>query len=343
MYGAYVSTPNVVHLGNEVTCDGCPPSAAAAVRVQTHIHLDHMTDWQKSLTRNVYMSEFTKKLICGEDSRSSEIYRHNLIEQPVDGEYFGINGCESRIRLYNSGHMLGSCMVSVKCFQTSYIYTSDFGWPLPDADQLKLQRASHHVLIIDASYGHPVKSKRFYSQDSVNNALIEIVSKELNNKSVRIIGTRGRLQRAYQIIASNLDKQDIIFTGSPNVNKTIDIYHDGYGMSSETYFHKTNEKRIIHLVDARDHSVIEAQRTDECVIRLSETRSQEQYVAKTSRGYQLSMTDHADFGGTIALINLIQPKGGILTVGTHAYELANYAKNEMGYEACCAIMKQAVA
>ena len=71
--------------------------------------------------------------------------------------------------------------------------------------------------------------------------------------------------------------------------------------------------------------------------------TQEQYVTETSRGYQLSMTDHADFGGTIALINLIQPTGGILTVGTHAYELANYTKNELGYEACCAIMKQTAA
>lgn len=50
------------------------------------------------------------------------------------------------------------------------------------------------------------------------------------------------------------------------------------------------------------------------------------------------MTDHADFWGTIDMINLINPSAGVLTNGTYAYELATYIREEMGREACCAVM-----
>ena len=274
---------------------------------------------------------------------SSEPFRHNLIELAVNGEWTDIPLCHSKIRLFNAGHMLGSCMVSVREFQNRYIYTSDFGWPLPKDDLALLKNSSHDVLVIDASYGHPERSRRFYSQQQVRDALLEIVSREIRTKKIKIIGTRGRLQRAYQTLEAELDKMDIMFSGSPLVDKTIDIYHKGLsGMSGEHYSFNAVDSRI-QLIDTRDQPVIEAQGDNEITIRLRETRSQDHYITKTDKDYQISMTDHADFGGTIAMIELIKPKGGILTVGTYALELANYAREEMGYEACCAVMRKSAA
>ena len=66
MYFAYLKEHNVVQLGPEVVCDGAPSEwGGFGVRVQTHIHQDHMTDWEWSMHNDIYMTQATKKIGAG--------------------------------------------------------------------------------------------------------------------------------------------------------------------------------------------------------------------------------------------------------------------------------------
>lgn len=339
MYGAYVSRPNSVFLGKEVTCDGYPERARMSVRVQTHIHTDHMYDFDRSLYKIVYASDATKDLIMREKYGTCDTIRRNLIGKPPSGEWFDIAECESKVRLFNSGHMLGSCMISVKEFDKYYLYTSDFSWPLePEVHDILSTERNHDVLVIDATYGHPEKSRRDYTQRQVRDELLRIVAHESKTNKIKLIGARGRLQTAYQLISDELEHLNLSFTGSPAVRETIDIFHNHYGMDGENFLIKPNSRGQIHLVDNKDQPLLSQSQQNEIIIRLKETKSQDSYVKPTEKGYQISMTDHADFYGTRAMIELVDPKGGVLTVGKYAHELAKYIRQEMGYEACCAIM-----
>lgn len=342
MYSAYVRRGNIVHLGADVVCDGFN-DAPYGVRVQTHVHDDHMQEWSNSMYSDIYMTPATKELILAENFRSSEHFRNNLIPKRSDGSYSRSDGMQGEFALFNSGHMLGSCMVSVKHDRKRYLYTSDFSWPLPNADKELLKKSYHDVLVIDASYGHPEKSIRRYTQENVTQELISIVSREIQNHTIRIVAHRGRLQRAYQILASELETSAIEIYGSEHVNKTIEIYHKYLGMAGTSYkgLEKPSGKKSgnkIILVDTRDQKVLEMPNPTDIIIRLNETRSKDCLSVKTEHGYQICMTDHADFWGTIDMINLINPNAGVLTNGTYAYELATYIKEEMGREACCAVM-----
>ena len=342
MYSAYVRRGNIVHLRSDIVCDGFN-EAPYGVRVQTHVHDDHMQEWPNSMHRNIYMTPATKKLILAEKFRSSEHLRNNLVVMEPDGNRFCSDLMQGDFALFNSGHMLGSCMVSVSHDRKRYFYTSDFSWPLPNTDRELLEKEYHDVLVIDASYGHPEKSIRRYTQENVIQELLSIVSREIQNHTIRIVAHRGRLQRAYQILASELETSAIDIYGSEHVNKTIEIYHKYLGMAGTSYKgleHPStgkNGNKII-LVDTRDQKVLETPNPADIIIRLNETRSKDCLSVKTEHGYQICMTDHADFWGTIDMINLINPSAGVLTNGTYAYELATYIKEEMGREACCAVM-----
>lgn len=341
MYAAYVRRGNVVHLGPDVTCDGFNLSPHG-VRVQTHVHHDHMTEWSTSLGKIIYMTRATKELLIAEDSKSSFRFRSNICAEDFH-KPFTPSGCTGAISLYSSGHMLGGCMVSVSHLNLKYLYTSDFSWPLPNPDIELLKRSHHDVLVIDATYGHPVNSRRDYSQDDVVVELLALVSRRLGDGPVRLIGSRGRLQRAYQLIETNLSAKGVDFFGSDFVDKTISVYHDHFGMAGACYkgpipSPATTGKNSVLLVDARDQKVVETPRPGETIIRLAETRSTTSLVTSTKYGYQVSMTDHADFAGTIAMIELVNPTGGVLTNGRYASELAAFVREELGREACCAVM-----
>jgi len=341
MYAAYVRRGNVVHLGPDVTCDGFNLSPHG-VRVQTHVHHDHMTEWSTSLGKNIYMTKATKELLIAEDSKSALRFRSNICAEDFHTP-FTPSGCTGAITLYSSGHMLGACMASVGHLKLKYLYTSDFSWPLPNVDVELLQKSHHDVLVIDATYGHPINSRRDYHQNDVVTELLSLVSRHLGTGPVRLIGSRGRLQRAYQLIESNLSAKGVDFFGSTFVDQTISVYHGHFGMAGACYRglipdSATAGNNSVFLVDARDQKVVETPGPSETIIRLAETRSKTSLVTSTKFGYQVSMTDHADFAGTIAMIDLVNPSGGVLTNGRYAPELAAFVREELGREACCAVM-----
>src|SRR5436305_654089 len=104
----HVSSRGALVLGELVSCDGfiyeCP------VRVQTHIHHDHMRDFDRSKgLQDILVSSATRELLLAEFNSDLQI-RTNLRAVPM-GEPQRIAGGE--VTLLPSGHMLGSVQVAV--------------------------------------------------------------------------------------------------------------------------------------------------------------------------------------------------------------------------------------
>ena len=181
---ADVSPNGGVVLEGRVVCDGF--FANATVRVQTHIHADHMTDFESSKGyHTILMSEPTKELLVVElDAELA--YRSNVIGIPT-GHSYELEGC--RIDLVPSGHMLGSTQVGVTLSDGSKVaYSGDFGWPLSEVIRTD-------VLVVDSTYGSPDRARR-YSQSEVSDRLIDLVLRQLGQSLVCFVGARCPRQAA---------------------------------------------------------------------------------------------------------------------------------------------------
>src|SRR5688500_7570330 len=95
-----------VLLGSKVTCDGF--HADRAVRVQTHIHSDHMCEFTTSLRGQVLMTKATRRLLEHEHPALTSRTNVHVLEYGEDWEYEG-----QRIQLLSSDHALGAAQVRV--------------------------------------------------------------------------------------------------------------------------------------------------------------------------------------------------------------------------------------
>src|SRR5262249_38014180 len=133
-----------VVLGDRISCDGFHRDYQ--VRVQTHVHLDHMDSFETSKgSQNIFMSEPTRRLLVCEFNADLP-YRENVyalemgVPRTVDGQ---------KVTLLHSGHMLGSVQVAVELADNRRLgYSGDFRWPLEDVIEVD-------ALVVDSTYGSP--------------------------------------------------------------------------------------------------------------------------------------------------------------------------------------------
>src|SRR5437867_2906432 len=101
-----VSASGAVLLGDKISCDGFHRDFK--IRVQTHIHDDHMDSFATSKGfQNIVMSEPTKMLLLAEFNADLD-FREN-IEAVKLGERHKVNN--EHVMLLPSGHMLGGVQV----------------------------------------------------------------------------------------------------------------------------------------------------------------------------------------------------------------------------------------
>src|SRR4051812_37740628 len=101
-----VENDGAVRLGEDVSCDGFLESCGT--RVQTHVHLDHMSKFNRSKSRqDIICSPATRELLIAEYN-ADLAYRINII---------GLQAKQMRqvsdgfVQLLDSGHMLGAVQV----------------------------------------------------------------------------------------------------------------------------------------------------------------------------------------------------------------------------------------
>ena len=108
-YPIDVFPSGTVVLGDRISCDGFHRDYE--VRVQTHVHIDHMDNFNTSKgSQNIFMSEPTRKLLVCEFNADLP-YRENIYALEI-GVPRAVDDHE--VTLLHSGHMLGSVQVAVQ-------------------------------------------------------------------------------------------------------------------------------------------------------------------------------------------------------------------------------------
>jgi putative mRNA 3-end processing factor len=315
-YPIDVTASGAVHLGNELVCDGFYYDAAA--RVQTHIHVDHMEDFEASKGfQSIFMSAATRSLLIVE--RNADIpYRDNIIALGMGVPH---DFCGNRVTLLPSEHMLGAVQTRVELSNGMLLgYSGDFNWP------------SEHViavdaLVVDSTYGSP-DFRREYTQADVESRLLELVFRLLRRGPVDLIAHRGTLHRALQILAGQLECP---LVGSAHVISEIEVYRS-FGCCIDKVLGSDmpdgraalGNGRHIRIHSTRDRKPHDRADRSKIVLSAFMSRRDDPVLEYSESAYRVALSDHADFDGTLDYIKATGARAVVTdnTRGGNAISLA---------------------
>lgn len=321
-----VASSGAVLLGTAVVCDGFQRDRA--VRVQTHVHDDHMRDFERSKGfQNLYMSEATRSLLIAEFNADLE-YRDNIIA--VDhGSTFECEG--GRLTLLSSGHMLGAVQVALEMPDGRRIgYSGDFHWPVDDVIQVD-------ELVVDSTYGSE-RSIREYSQEQAEMTFLQQVNEKLSLGSVHIRAHRGTVQRALQILSGEIG---VPIIASKRLCQEVAVYQRFGCAVGELTLETSPEGRAalkgtkyVRLRSKGDRDPVDL--TEGSTIKLSAfmTQPNNPVIDYSERACCVALSNHADFNGTLEYILATGAKY-VVTDNTrgHGVELALAIRSRLGIDA----------
>ena len=292
-----VFSNGAVLLGPNVICDGFVHQKYS-YRVQTHIHDDHMVDFDRSKGfQNLVMSQETYELLIAE--RNAELgYRENLF--PVEyHERFEIPD-GSTVSLIPANHMLGSSQVLLELpIGLRVGYSGDFGWPLNEIIQVD-------ELVVDSTYGSP-SSVRHYSQESAEARLQEIVCQSLRKGPVHIKAHRGTIERVLHILSSDVG---VPILASERLIKLVRVYQN-YGFAvgqleehdSCTGRSAQLERSYVRLYSKGDGWGNTGPDNGTTIVCSAYTVSpHDPCRTYSNRSYRIGLSNHADFNETMEYI-----------------------------------------
>ena len=322
-----VAASGIITLGPDVACDGFHRDYG--VRVQTHVHLDHMHNFHTSKgLQDIYLSEATYRLLVAEFN-ADLLFRDNLIPLQC-GEPYLIRS--SRVQLLPSEHMLGSVQVAVELPDGVRVgYSGDFHWPLDEVIQVD-------QLVVDSTYGSS-QSVRQYSQEEAEQSLLELATDKLRYGPLHIKAHRGTLHRGLQVLSAI---EGCPMLASPRLCGEVEVYRAfGYpigmvcSVKSNEAVKAIKEGRYIRFYGTGDQFPIQPKAGTTFTLSAFMASPNNPVMEYSERALNIAMSNHADFAGTL---NYIQATGAqfVLTDnsrGGHAVELAQEIQTRLGIEA----------
>ena len=312
-----------VCLGSKVVCDGF--AEGYPFRVQTHIHDDHMGDFNKSKgLQDFLMSPETYALLVADLNADIE-FRDNLHRIERSGERVLEDG--SKLSLLPSNHMLGSCQVALELPDGLRIgYSSDFGWPLDDVIEVD-------QLVVDSTYGSP-RSVRRYTQDDAERSLFDLVCERLRYGSVHVYAHRGTIERVLQVLG---DSVGVPILATERLIREVKVYHrhgfapgNLYLLESERGRSIMQQRSYVRLYSKGDG--FRSERIDGTSVTCSAFMVDKDHPLKiySERAYSVALSNHADFNGTLAYVQATGAKK-VVTDNTrnHGVELAIAINNRL--------------
>ena len=322
-----VRPSGAVRLGPDVVCDGFIDGVG--VRVQTHVHKDHMDhfDTSKGLQK-IVLSDATRELLIAE--RNADLpYRSNLIAL---GESIPYQVGSSQLSLISSGHMLGSVQVAVRIEDGSRVgYSSDFSWPLERTMEVD-------ALVVDSTYGAPGSIRR-YTQGECEEQFAVILRRLLGIGPVVLKAHRGTLQRCLQVIAGEVGCPVI---GTETLMKEAKVYREFGCAIGELYSRSSREAKFVQEsgwyveVFGRGESLPAYMGYHSQVILSAYfTRPEDPVTQFSERSFAVAMSDHADFNGTLEYVEATGARFVVTdnTRGGKAVELAQAIRERLGIDA----------
>ena len=318
-----VTSSGAVLLGDHVVCDGFQRNRAC--RVQTHVHDDHMHDFERSKGfQNLYMSEATRSLLIAEFNADLE-YRENIIAVS-HGSTVACDG--GHLTLLPSGHMLGAVQVALETPDGRKLgYSGDFHWPVDDVIQVD-------ELVIDGTYGSEA-SIREYSQEQAETRFLQLIYEKLRKGSVHVKAYRGTIQRALQILSGNID---VPLIASTRLCDEVAVYQQ-FGCAVGDLMLATSPKgqealkgtRYVRLYSKGDRTPVDLKEGAKIVLSAFMHNMNDPVIEYSDRGYSVALSNHADFNGTLEYI-LATGATSVVTDNTrgHGVELALAIKHHLG-------------
>lgn len=313
-------------LDEAISCDGFVHTAP--VRAQTHIHMDHMLDFNTSkANQEILVSPATHSLLCAIYDADLPL-RENLIALPP-GSTYPVN--DSAVQLIDSDHMLGSCQVALRRPDgTSIGYSSDFFWPMEAP-------MSVDELIVDATYGDPLR-QRLFGQGEVDERLAEIVYRTIRSgRPMTLLGHVGRLHVALASVCPTLP---VPVVASPRAAAPIAVYRDhGYALppvidagSPEAIALIRSREPFLGLVTLPERRHVPwVSRFPKLTLSAHMANRTDPVTDYGNGDYCVALTDHADFEGTLQYIQATgaqrvwtDPRSG------NAAALAEAVRNHLG-------------
>ncbi len=308
-----------VRLGTNVVCDGFVEGYD--FRVQTHVHDDHMGDFDTSKGRqDFFMSVETFSLLNA--FLNAEIpYRSNFHKILRGAEYELRDG--SKLTLLPSNHMLGSCQVSLQLLNGRRVgYSGDFGWPLEKIIQVD-------ELVVDSTYGSP-NSVRGYTQAEAEECLLELVCKRLRYGSVHIYAHRGTVERVLHIIEGNVG---VPILASDRLIQEVDVYQncgialgEVESLSSDEGVSASKRRAYVRLYSKGDGFGNEpiTDTSIKCSAYMATRFASSPLITLSDNSYSVALSNHADFRETL---EYVEATGAEIVVTdntrNHGIELAN--------------------
>ncbi len=287
-YPLDVAASGAVLLGPRISCDGFHYSSD--VRIQTHIHADHMLEFETSKGNQQIVTSGATYALLVADLNADIPYRQNItvFEPPAT---FNDGGTE--IALLSSGHMLGSVQVAVTPPGMPRLgYSGDFQWPLEWVIEVD-------ALVVDSTYGSP-QSLRMYSQDEAEERFLELVIDRLRFGPVHVFAHRGTIQRALQVLSGNVTCP---LLASSRLCSEVEVYRQfGYAIDVQaTVAAEDKPERSITFYGKGDSKPVDPVGS---TISLSAymTAPDSPVLEYSERAYRVAFSNHADFEGTLEYV-----------------------------------------
>ena len=306
-----VFASGAVRLGSQVVCDGF--ADGYPLRVQTHIHADHMADFDRSKGfQDILMSPETRELLIAERNADLE-YRDNLLRVGRGDERMLEDG--SKLFFLPSNHMLGSRQVALELPDGRRIgYSSDFGWPLDEI--IKVDQ-----LVVDSTYGSP-RSVRRYTQAEAEECLFDLVCERLRHGPVHVCAYRGTIERVLQVLGDNVG---VPILATERLMREVGVYQK-YGFAAGSLDKIDSDKglaamkersyvRLYSKGDGLGNEPIGGTRITCSAFMVDADHPLKTYSDRT---YSVALSNHADFDETLAYVQATGAKR-VVTDNTRTY------------------------
>ena len=313
-----------VRLGPKTVCDGY--ARDFPYRVQTHIHDDHMNDFDKSKgLQDLFMSPETRALLIAEYDADIE-FRDNIvpIEQGMKKELDD----GSKLVILSSGHMLGACQTAIELpHGVRCGYSGDFSWPLDQVIQVD-------ELVVDSTYGSPASVRR-YTQEEAESCLLEIVCGRLRHGSVHINAHRGTVERVLHVLGGEVG---VPILASARLVREIAVYQEhGFAVAALEAVESADgrsalrARSYVRLYSKGDGFGHERPEGTSVTCSAYMVNTDHPLLRFSDRAYRVALSNHADFEETLAFVAAT----GATTVVTdntrnHGVDLATAINDRLG-------------
>jgi len=322
-----VTQKGAIKLGKSVTCDGFV--YGSPIRVQTHIHGDHLADFETSKgCQTIITSDATKTLLILRFDAELPC-RNNFKSLPL-GTTIKTHGIE--IELLSSGHMIGATQVAVITEDGKRIgYSGDFSWPLDKTIEVD-------YLVVDSTYGSPDSIRR-YPQEEVNTKFVELVLRGVKIQPVIIKAHPGTLQHAlelldgvlsFPILASKriVNEAEVYRSYGYSISPIIDCgTPDGQKIMEEGHYVRVYSQGDVFPYDQSGMTSI--------TISAYMTEPGEPLIQYSDNAFRIAISGHADFNGTIEYVAATKAIEVVTdnSRGGHGVELAIELRRRLSIEA----------